>query len=836
MIVNLLRDLRRFSVSPTRTSAINPHSMIPTSARHSLFSCQRDVWLVVSFFVSCHSVSAETFSDEVRPILERRCFRCHGSEEQNGSVRLDTLSADLVSQSADAESWHDALNAINLGEMPPGDEPPLTKAERTAVVDWLTVAIDRAIKSKRETGGRVVMRRLNRVEYQNTMRDLLGLDIDYARDLPPDELSEDGFANNGAALRMSAMQLNYYLQSARSALRRTIVDGPEPTVFEHHATETVADKGRENWTHRLGRTGVFVARVSDFPDEGEFVIRVKARAEVPENAPLPQMEVTLGYRADTQTPSKPVGLIDVSSPVAREFEFRGRIEEFPLQSRTQSKYPGLLIWIRNSYTDGLPAPEPRQVPTVENGKKRKRTTPVWDEDPDFPKIVIESVEFTAPVFLTWPPHHHRRILPARPKASHEERSVAESALRQFMNRAMRRPVEDDAVQAMLGYFTTVRPTVERFEEAFRETLAMVLISPEFLYRIESSRESNAALDGYELASRLSYFLWNTMPDDRLFELASDGALLEPEILKGEVSRMLESPRSWSFVEEFSNQWLDLSGINRVAINPNYYPDFNTDLKADMQRETQHFFAEVLHEDLSALSFLQSDFALLNQPLAAHYGISGPRGSSFERVTLPADARRGGLLTQASILLANSTGEDSHPIERGVWIRTALLDDPPAPPPPNVPNLDNEGIDTALLPLRQQLELHRENAACAHCHERIDPWGVALEEFNAVGLRRTSILRRSGKREAQHPVEASAELPDGHTVRGVDELTRYLVEHQSHAFAKALTTKLLTYALGRTLELRDEATIDVLTSEFIQSDYRLKRLLEAIVMSEPFLNH
>ena len=790
--------------------------------------------LLVSVLVWCRPVDAETFSTGVRPILERRCVRCHGPDEQNGDVRLDTLSPDLVNHPADAETWHDALTAINLGEMPPADEPPLTKAERTTLVDWLTVEIDRAIKSKRSTGGQSVLRRLNRVEYQNTMRDLLGLDIDYAKNLPPDESSEDGFKNNGAALRMSAMQLEYYLQSARSALQRTIIEGPAPPVVEHRATETVEDKGKGNWTHRLGRTGVFVVRVPEFPDEGEFVVRIKARAEIPEQAPYPRMHVTLGYRADTQTPSRSVGVVDVSALSAEEFEFRGRIEEFPRQSRTQSKYPGLLIWIRNAYTDGLPAPPAKQVALDQIGKKRTRTKTVWEEDPSFPKIIVEAVEFTAPVYHAWPHEHHTRILGTQPVSKQTEHSSAEQALRRFLPRAFRRPVRDEDVNALLAFFTTIRPTVDTFEEAMRETLAMALISPDFLYRIEPTGGSDRRLDGYELASRLSYFLWNSMPDDQLFQRAADGSLSEPDVLKVEVSRMLDSPRSRSFVEEFSDQWLDLAGINRIAINPNYYPDFDTELKADMLHETQHFFAEVLSKDLSALSFLQADFAMLNEPLARHYGLSGPRGSSFERVTMP-EARTGGLLTQASVLLANSTGEDSHPIERGVWLRTALLNDPPAPPPPNVPNLDNEGIDTALLPLRQQLELHRENAACAHCHERIDPWGVALEEFDAVGLRRTSILRRSGKREQQHPVEAFAELPDGHTVCGAEELANYLVEHQSRTFANALTTKLLTYALCRTLELQDEPTIDALTDEFVQSDYSLRTLIEAIVASEPFLN-
>ena len=786
---------------------------------------------VAAFFVAwvAHSRAA-TFEEAVAPVLERRCVVCHGAALQQGRVRLDTLSPDLINDTKAARTWKNVLNQLNSGRMPPEGAPQLTAPERDAVVNWLTTEVQRAIRAQRSTGGHVVMRRLNRVEYQNTMRDLLGLDIDYAKNLPPDASSPDGFQNNGAALRMSALQLEYLLQSARGALGRVIVEGAAPRVFEHHAEETVIDKVKTtNWSNRLGRTGVFAARAPEFPDEGEFVLRVKARAELPAGAPTPRMLVTLGYRADTQTPSREVARVDVASEQSREFEFHGRIEEFPLQSRTQSKYPGLLIWIRNVYSDGKPAPEGQKIEVEENGKNVKKI--LWTEDPGFPKIIIESVSFKAPVFENWPPQHHTRILAVGPVSPRDEESKARDVLRRFMTRAFRRPAEDDAVETMMGFYKKARPTLDSFEEALRETLAMVLISADFLYRVETA--TGRELDDYELASRLSYFLWSTMPDERLMELAGRGTLNRPETLSAEVRRMLEDPKSRAFVEQFSGQWLDLAGVDRIAINPNYYPDFNTDLKTDMRRETQHFFAEVLYQDLSALSFLRSDFAMLNHALAQHYGVDGPRGGAFERTALRPEDKRGGLLSQASIMLANSTGEDSHPVNRGVWIRRVLLGDPPPAPPPSVPNLDSGERGAAMLPLKRQLELHRDNAACASCHQGIDPWGVALEEFDAVGRRRTKILRRDGEQEARHPVDASATLPDGNTVNGFGDLTNYLITHKSREFARALTAKLLTYALGRSLELGDEETVDDLTTRFIESGYRLRQLITMIVTSEPF---
>ncbi len=778
------------------------------------------------------ALGAATFESAVAPVLERRCVVCHGPETRNADVRLDNLSTDLVNDRRAAETWRDVLNAVNKGQMPPKGAPQLTPEERSVIVDRLTAAIRAAAEQRRGTDGEIVMRRLNRIEYRNTMRDLLGIDLDYTKNLPPDEISRDGFKNNGSALRISALQLEYYLEAARRGLRSAIVEGAPPRIIAHRATETVEDKVREeHWSNRLGRTGTFVARSDAFPDEGEFLISIRARAELPDkHSPYPRMRVSLGYRADTQTPSRQVALVDVTSETTQEFAFRGRIEEFPRQSRTQSKYPGLLIWIRNAYSDGRPPPKPEEVVSESNGEKKKSY--IRREDPQFPKIVVEAVDFQAPFYLRWPPEHHRRLLPETPGSATAEPFAAEAALRLFMRRAFRRPVEDADVAGALEFFAKVRPTAAGFEQAMRETLAMVLIAPDFLYRVETAKGGEHRLDDHALASRLSYFLCGTMPDARLSALADEGRLADAETLAAEAERLLDDPRSWSFIEQFSDAWLDLEGVNRIAVNPNYYPDFDPALKADMRRETQHFFAEVLRKDLSALTLLRSEFSMMNQPLAAHYGIRGPRGGSFERVSLTAAERPGGLLSQAAILLSNSNGEDSHPVERGVWIRRALLNDPPAPPPPAVPNLAGDE-DAVLLPLKRQLERHRDSPACAHCHLGIDPWGIALEEYDAVGMKRDRILRRDGERESRHAVYAAATLPDGRTINGLDELLDYMLRNKSREFARALTAKLLTYALGRSLEFSDDEAVDALTRKFIDGGYRLRSLITMIVTGDSF---
>jgi len=766
-------------------------------------------------------VAAADFQKDVKPILLRRCASCHGPEDVNGNVRLDTLSTNLIQHSDAAETWHDVLNVLNLGEMPPEDATPLTTQERDVLTGWITEQIEHAIQVRRSTGGQVVIRRLNRTEYRNTMRDLLGLDLNYGPNLLPDSPGGDGFTNNGSALRMSALQLQSYLEAARSAMDRAIVTYDEPAVVDTSESKTTSDKGKGNWTNMLGRSGAFVLRSTEFPDEGDFLIRVRARAILPENAPYPQLRAVLGYRADTQSPSEEVGILEVTSEEFQDYEFRGRLETFPMQSRTQSKYPGLLIWLSNAYSDGKPAPKPRQEvieePEVEASepaasradkkkakkatRKKPKTRTVYPLDPNFPKIEIDSVSFKAPVFENWPPAHHSRILFASDLAESDPVAYAREVLGRFMRRAFRRPVADQELDMMVAYFQEVRPTFGTFEEAMRETLAMVLVSPDFLYLVEPSSGKSRDLTDHELASRLSYFLWSSMPDEQLSALADTGQLRKPQKLAAEVDRLLADPRSRNFVEQFSDQWLDLGGMNRIAVNPEYYPSFRNELKPHMRQETQEFFNEVLRSNSSALAFLDSDFAMLNQPMANHYGLDGPRGIEFERVTLTEEQQRGGLLAQASVLLANSTGEDSHAILRGVWIRKRLLDDPPAPPPPNVPNLDQQNRDVASLPLKEQLKEHRENEACARCHRGIDPWGIALEEFDAVGLLRDKIQRKSGKRMLEFDVDAKATLPGGHEVDGLDDLKSHLLTEKNDQFARTLVSRMLAYSLGRSLELR-----------------------------------
>ena len=312
-----------------------------------------------------------------------------------------------------------------------------------------------------------------------------------------------------------------------------------------------------------------------------------------------------------------------------------------------------------------------------------------------------------------------------------------------------------------------------------------------------------------------------------------GCLADAKTLERQVSRMLADARSWQFVRNFTGQWLNLSGLKRVAVNPQFHSQFDDRLKDDMRLETQHFFAEVLRADASALQLIDSDFAMLNWPLARHYGIDGPKGVAFERVSLKGVPHRGGLLTQGAILLANSDGEQSHPIRRAVWLLDRVLGTPPAPPPPDVPELDDKSPKLRNLSIRQKMEVHRKKAACANCHRDIDPWGIAFEEYDAVGAWRETW--RMNPRAKPQPVDALAELADGTVLKGMAGLKQHLLAHETDRFAKALSEKLLAYALGRSLEFTDSKTVEALTRHFVKSDYRLRGLIMRVVQSEEFLN-
>jgi len=801
--------------------------------------------------------SMQTFAEEVRPLLEQYCSGCHGAKKQNVDIRFDRLDPNMATGS-DGETWHDALNELNQGDMPPEEAAQPTSAERAVLVQWVTTELQRATEARRSTGGRIVMRRLTRYEYANTMRDLLGFEDDFAENLPPEPASPDGFKNNGMVLGISPLQVEFYLETARKALEKAIVVGPRPEAVRFEKSAIGGEGYGQGTEKQLPSAGMMMFPPP--PLEGPFRVQVTASAEPVHGIDPPVLGVLLGYR---NSPNNFIikflgeALLTSTEKSPQTFELYGRIENFPHADPNtpvkERRNPGLRIGFSNAYYAKYPAgillEKPPKDADVPKGKRTAAERLARDAEKNtqpgeegMPRIKIHSVVYEAPYYETWPPRHHTNILFSSPLRENDERAYARAVLQKFMERAYRRPVAEAEVDGLMQVYDAYRPQADSLELAMREVLPEVLVAPEFLFLLEPTDDAKRTpLTDHELATRLSYLLWSTMPDDALLAAADEGRIADDAFLEQTVRRMLADDRAWNFIANFTDQWLKLDELNRIAINPDYYPEFESRLKEDMRLETQHFFAEILRRDLSALNLLDSDFAMLNRAMAEHYGIAGPQSNRFQRVAVVPEDHRGGLLGQASILLRNSNGEDSHPIYRGVWIKDRLLGDPPASPPPDVPELRKDDPELSKLSLKQQLEHHRQRESCNSCHKSIDPWGVPLEHFDAIGQWRTErrILapRKNGPGHrltvSDVPIDDSAELTDGTAIRGFEDLKAHLLQQERDRFVRAFVRRMLTYSLGRNLELIDQPAIDDLVEEFVDSDYQIDELLVAITKSHVF---
>ena len=543
---------------------------------------------------------------EIAPILRKHCFRCHGADQQKAEIRLDTLSINLEKDRAAAETWHEVLNAVQAGEMPPEAEPPLSTRERKKLTLWLRQSIKDAVDSQRDTTGRVVLRRLTRTEYSRTMTDLLGLKMDYSRDLPPDAISPDGFNNNGNSLRISPLQLETYLNTARRALKRVVVEGPVPEAYQFEFREPNVKKwlGKPQFSRRLGRQQEFLARINkDYPEVGDFRILVRLSAELKEDSGYPILEVGVGYRPDTEILFREFEPVEIRSAKEQTLVFEGRIEDFPLPVRGQGKYPGLVIRIRNIYDNGSRLPR---------GENRKNSGMVYPEEPGMPLLEIQSVTLEGPVLDGWPPERHRRILFESPIRQKNETEYVQAVLERFMSRAYRRPVTPAEVERILSFHVAIRSEFPTLEEALRETLAMILVRPEFLYLLEAESEGGIPegkreINAWELANRLSYFLWGTLPDETLREKAASGQLLNAKTREAEAKRLAERVARYRvFPDDAGKANLNVrEALGSVLVVPQFTlaaetrkgnrPSFSHALPPEQARVLVKIFAQVLRE-------------------------------------------------------------------------------------------------------------------------------------------------------------------------------------------------------------------------------------------------
>jgi hypothetical protein len=646
-------------------------------------------------------------------------------------------------------------------------------------------------------------------------------------------------------------------------LNIAIVEGDQPKVVRVSANKTAVGKlPRRKEGGAIPVNPEFILDVKEFPRTGEFRIDVTAGASVPDGRDYPRMRVSLGcVPGIVHVPRKLIGEVDVTATVdqPQTFVFRGRMEDYPQSGDREFgnvAFKGVIVLIdfldadgnelrypNRHYSDPKPKPKPNAKPqskpqskTTDASTSTKKTAPVSQNETQSPKpqldIQIRSVTYQAPFVTSWPPKSHLDLLgPVDEKSEVTEEVRANNLLKSFMTKAFRRPVTKLELARTLQLFKLIRPSASSFEDAMRECFASTLVSPHFLYLVDGE-------DDFAIASRVSYFLWSTMPDAHLLKLARTGKLRETSVLSGEVERLLNDPRSAEFVNRFADQWFDLGGLDRVAVNPEFYPNFDNNLKRLMQEETRGVLAEIVENDLSCLELIQSDWTVVNRKLAKHYSLANPpRSAEFTRVPLSDNDRRGGILNHGSFLLSNSNGESSHPIKRAVWILDRLLASPPAPPPPDVPELEADSPDLKGLTLKQQLEAHRKKDACNSCHQNIDPWGIALENFDAIGLYRTNAAARitgKGPTGLGPKLDSTTTLPNGDNLLGANELKQYLIENRREQFAQAVVKRLTTYAIGRSLDIGDKNSIEQLTDQFIKDDFRLRKLIKKLVENEIFL--
>ena len=804
------------------------------------------IFLLALFFlhsIQGKEISSASYQAQVLPILEKHCIQCHGPEKQKGDVRFDTLSIDFLKDRTAAETWHDASDQIKLGEMPPEEENPLSEGERKLITEWIDSNLEKALREIKGEQSEAVIRRLNRTEYQYTMEDLLGFKMDYVDGLARDPLSPDGFLNNGKVLGMSSLQIEHYLKTARNAFQLILNEEEEPTV---KVSEVKWNKGNIRGPssklyvgksdHRLGRVNYWHGNFQQPPKSGRFTIRIKARSERKPGYPSPILEGSYGFFVSGLTLNIQGSLpeVEIDSNETKTYEISSYAKLFPmtLANVPDDKINGVLTF-RNSLDDGNPLPKQLEKITEtkdKKGKIKKKKTNYYPEDPNFSKIIIESVEFVANDYSSWPSKIHQQII--LPEEDLNNERTAKLVISRFLTKAWRKPIDSQTAEKWFQHFKKISRDENSSIYALRETLATSLASTNFIYLSEPkpNKSKPSILSSHELAARLSYFLWSSMPDNELRALADKNRLSDSKVLAIQIKRMLRDPKSNRFAEEFSKQWLDLGGVDRVAVNPRYHKNFDNRLKPYMQAESLEFFKEIFKKDEPMTQIIDADFTMLNARLAKHYGVEGPKSQRFERTSLKGTNRAGGILGHASIHLSGSDGAESHPIRRAVWVRERLLHDPPKPPPPDVPGIEESVKDFEKLSLREQLEFHRKKESCNDCHRTLDPWGIALEEYSAVGLKReeTTVHKK--------PITSDTILPGNHPVDGVEELQKFILSHRKDQFAHAFCSKVLTYALGRSLTLEDEILVNELKNEFVKNRFRLSGLLKNIVLSETFRWH
>jgi len=745
-------------------------------------------WCATHFRADAQTPAAKSvpLPKQVTAFVKEHCYACHGPEKKRAGLQLHVFTdeADILK---DRKRWQHVVQMVFSGEMPPEEKPRPKLQDVDAFLKSVNDIFDRHDRAAGRDPGRVTMRRLNRTEYNNTIRDLVGVDFQPAADFPSDDVGY-GFDNIGDVLTLSPLLMERYLAAAEAIVNRAIVVGDPPRPGSRRLIARFLEPAQRSDLRVRELTKDRLHAPFKLNQEGDYTFRVKMSGR-PADGANPRVALLAG--------DKELQVVEVKAPEknAEVYEAKLHLKEGEVRVSAKLLNPG-----------GDPARA----------------------------VFVSWFEMFGPAD-TYPPSH-RKLLAAK---DGNVESQTREILERFATRAYRRPATKDEVERLVKFALDVEKKGERWEAAVGLAMQAVLCSPKFLFRVELDHRPDSKgphpIDDYQLASRLSYFLWNTMPDEELFVLAGTKQLHAN--LGAQVRRMLKDQKASSLVESFAIQWLQLRPLQNHVPDPELFGDFNDKLRADMLKETELFFGEVLREDRSILDLIDSNYSFVNERLARHYGVQYPGKSGgfggfggrrrfggnekFEKVVFK-NGERGGLLTQASVLTVNSNPTRTNPVKRGKWVLEQLLGTPPPPPPPDVPELPS--TEQVKGTLRQRLEQHRKDPACANCHAKMDPLGLAFENFDAIG--------RFRAKEEGVDIDPSGVLPNGQKFNGPAELRKLLLEKKD-LFSRCLTEKMLTYAIGRGLDYYDKPAVDRIVAALAKNDYRFSTLVVEIGKSDPF---
>lgn len=723
------------------------------------------------------------YQKDILPIFVAFCGDCHSGTQPAAGVDFERLDPDRA-RTLDRTIWKKVHTQLQAGIMPPPDSEQPSDEERQNLVGWIARNALEVICEGPAYPGRVTLRRLNRNEYNRTIRDLIGINYRPADQFPSDDVGY-GFDNIGDVLTLPPVLLERYLDAADEVVRRAIlVPELEFAPVASFPGKTLASVGEVGQEHAFSTTANYLIRVEAYGDQA--------------GSEAVKMEFLLD--------GKSLQVIEVAATSANPIHYELSI---PVDA---GRHQIAVKFINDYYDPDNPDPKLK-----------------GDRNLHVRSFAVVGPIGVLPADL---PESHRRLLSDTPPAGSAREALVTAArmnLSQLLPRAFRRPIVPEEVERYVKIMTAVLDDGGSFERAMQVAIQGVLVAPRFLFRVEqqpADEDPNPVrqLDNFELATRISYFLWSSQPDEELFQAATRGDLNDPDKLRSQIRRMLQDPRIDGLIENFVGQWLQLRNLETIAIDRNRFAEFTPEMRTAMRRETEMLFESIVREDRNVMELLTADYTFLNESLAKLYGIEGVVGPEFRKVTLAGSAR-GGLLGQASVLTVTSNPTRTSPVKRGKWILENLLATPPPPAPPNVPSLESQKpADQPATSLRAQMELHRSKPDCAACHQLMDPLGFGLENFDAIGRWRDE--------DQGVAIDARGELPDGRTFAGPNELKQILIQRQAD-FRRCIAAKLLTYALGRGLEYFDECTLNEITDGMESGEDRFESLIWQIVNSVPF---